>query len=138
MKRTVKALLISCGMLAPAVGIGVGTTPAHAQGKTITLCWAAWDPANALVSGAIPFPDDYSKLPPERIAHVHAKDCRITGDQKHTWVELGTGDVDWKGQMAALIRDRYRGWISLETHWTGPAGDKHEASVICGRNLVSW
>src|SRR5947209_6516793 len=63
-----------------------------------------WDPANALVSGAIPFPDDYSKLPPERIAHVHAKDCRITGDHKHTWVELGTGDVDWKGQMAALIR----------------------------------
>jgi len=26
-----------------------GTTPAQAQGKTITLCWAAWDPANALV-----------------------------------------------------------------------------------------
>ncbi|HSI40986.1 MAG TPA: extracellular solute-binding protein [Xanthobacteraceae bacterium] len=23
--------------------------PAHAQGKTLTLCWAAWDPANALV-----------------------------------------------------------------------------------------
>jgi multiple sugar transport system substrate-binding protein len=23
--------------------------PAHAQGKQITLCWAAWDPANALV-----------------------------------------------------------------------------------------
>src|SRR5262245_13662056 len=24
-------------------------SPAHAQAKTITLCWAAWDPANALV-----------------------------------------------------------------------------------------
>jgi multiple sugar transport system substrate-binding protein len=23
--------------------------PAKAGGKTITLCWAAWDPANALV-----------------------------------------------------------------------------------------
>ena len=42
------------------------------------------------------------------------------------------------GQMAALARDGYRGWISLETHWTGPSGDKLEASLICGRTLVSW
>jgi multiple sugar transport system substrate-binding protein len=27
----------------------LGATSAQAQGKTITLCWAAWDPANALV-----------------------------------------------------------------------------------------
>src|SRR4029079_7662633 len=29
--------------------LGLGSTAAQAQGKTITLCWAAWDPANALV-----------------------------------------------------------------------------------------
>ena len=34
-----------------------------------------------------------------------------------------------------LLEDGYRGWISLETHWTGPNGDKFEASTICGRNL---
>ncbi len=49
MKQTVKALLTTCGVLASALGVGAGTTPAHAQAKTITLCWAAWDPANALV-----------------------------------------------------------------------------------------
>jgi multiple sugar transport system substrate-binding protein len=49
MKQTMKALLVTCGVLASALGVGAGTTPAHAQGKTITLCWAAWDPANALV-----------------------------------------------------------------------------------------
>jgi len=27
----------------------LGTSPAAAQSKTLTLCWAAWDPANALV-----------------------------------------------------------------------------------------
>ena len=27
----------------------LGSTAAQAQDKTITLCWAAWDPANALV-----------------------------------------------------------------------------------------
>jgi hypothetical protein len=37
-----------------------------------------------------------------------------------------------------MVRDGYRGWISLETHWTGPEGDKHEGSVICGRNLVKF
>ena len=43
--------------------------------------------------------------------------------------------VDWRGQIAALARDGYHGWISLETHWPGPGGDKHLASMICGRNL---
>jgi len=28
------------------------------------------------------------------------------------------------------------GWVSLETHWPGPGGNKHEASMICGRKLA--
>jgi multiple sugar transport system substrate-binding protein len=35
--------------LAAAAALSLGGTAAHAQDKTITLCWAAWDPANALV-----------------------------------------------------------------------------------------
>jgi multiple sugar transport system substrate-binding protein len=35
--------------LAVAAGLSIGSTAAQAQDKTITLCWAAWDPANALV-----------------------------------------------------------------------------------------
>ena len=35
--------------LAAATVLSLGSTAALAQGKTITLCWAAWDPANALV-----------------------------------------------------------------------------------------
>ncbi len=93
-----------------------------------------WDPANALVSGESPFPEGYGRLPAGRIAHVHAKDCtRHNG--KHEWCPLGEGVIDWKGQVAALARDGYTGWLSLETHWGGPGGDKHEASMICGRNL---
>jgi sugar phosphate isomerase/epimerase len=93
-----------------------------------------WDPANAYVSGETPYPDGYRRLPVERIAHVHAKDCRVEG-HRPTWCALGEGGVDWKGQIRALAEDGYKGWISLETHWQGPHGDKHEASVICGRNL---
>src|SRR5260221_3779264 len=49
MKHTFKALFAAAGALAFVAGFGVPATPAHAEGKTITLCWAAWDPANALV-----------------------------------------------------------------------------------------
>jgi sugar phosphate isomerase/epimerase len=93
-----------------------------------------WDPANAYISGEKPFPEGYSRLPASRIAHVHAKDCKLQG---HTpiWGPLGEQDIEWRGQIDALVRDGYRGYINLETHWPGPGGDKHEASMICGRNL---
>jgi sugar phosphate isomerase/epimerase len=93
-----------------------------------------WDPANALVAGEIPFPEGYRRLPPARVGHVHAKDCRIENGCP-VWQPLGEGSVDWKGQVAALEADGYGGWISLETHWGGPGGDKHEGSRICARNL---
>ena len=145
--RIVGALAGLAEMAAP-LGVTIGIENEHAcnlgtAAETAPLLAALvhpnlqliWDPANALVAGENPFPDGYRKLPPGRIAHVHAKDCRVTG---HTpeWLELGTGSVDWAGQIAALRRDGYQGWFSLETHWRGPAGDRLEASLLCGRNLV--
>lgn len=93
-----------------------------------------WDPANALVSGENPFPEGYGRMPVSRIAHVHAKDCRVR-DHKPEFGPLGEMGVDWRGQIAALDRDGYQGWISLETHWPGPGGNKMEGSKICARNL---
>jgi len=95
-----------------------------------------WDPANAYVSGENPYPGGYALLPANRIGHVHAKDCRLDG-HKPLWGPLGECDIDWRGQLDALARDGYKGYINLETHWPGPGGDKHEASMICGRNLKS-
>ena len=94
-----------------------------------------WDPANALVAGEVPFPAGYRQLTPARIVHVHAKDCDVSGHTP-TWGPIGEMSVDWVGQVAALKRDGYTGWISLETHWPGLGGDKREASLICGRNLI--
>ena len=96
-----------------------------------------WDPANAFVAGEVPYPQGYGHVPVSRIGHVHAKDCTVT-DHVPTFGplgEMGPRGVDWRGQLAALARDGYRGTISLETHWTGPNGDKFEGSIICGRNL---
>ncbi|MGE5646400.1 MAG: sugar phosphate isomerase/epimerase family protein [Acidobacteriota bacterium] len=93
-----------------------------------------WDPANAYIAGETAFPDGYSKLPKGRIAHVHAKDCYLS-EGKYIFGPVGTCGVDWKGQIAALLADGYTGAVSLETHWPGPAGDKLQASTICGWNL---
>ncbi len=93
-----------------------------------------WDPANALVAGEDPFPGGYSLLPKNSIVHVHAKDCHLEGDRP-VWGPLGTRSVRWKEQIAALLGDEYKGYISLETHWAGPNGDKLEGSRICGWNL---
>jgi L-ribulose-5-phosphate 3-epimerase len=95
-----------------------------------------WDPANASILGETPYPDGYKQLPADRIVHVHAKDCDVR-DHKPIWGPLGEMAVDWKGQIGALRRDGYSGWISLETHWAGPNGDKFQGSKICGRNLQS-
>jgi sugar phosphate isomerase/epimerase len=95
---------------------------------------AVWDPANALVSGESPFPQGYGELAAGRIGHVHAKDCRMENGQP-LWGPLGECGIDWPGQIAALWRAGYRGWISLETHWQGPGGDKLRGSSICARNL---
>jgi L-ribulose-5-phosphate 3-epimerase len=93
-----------------------------------------WDPANAYVSGENPFPAGYGMLPPDRIVHVHAKDCHMEG-LRPVWGPLGTRAIDWKGQIGALLNDGYKGYLSLETHWAGPGGDKLQASKICGWNL---
>jgi sugar phosphate isomerase/epimerase len=93
-----------------------------------------WDPANALISGEDPYPGGYSLLKKDRIIHVHAKDCHMEGDTA-VFGPLGTRHVRWKEQIEALLADAYKGFISLETHWPGPDGNKFEASRICGWNL---
>jgi len=93
-----------------------------------------WDPANAYVAGENPFPEGYRRLQVDRIIHVHAKDCHLENG-KPEWGPLGTRAIDWKGQITSLLADGYPGYISLETHWPGPAGNKLEASRICGWNL---
>ncbi len=145
-ERVVKALRELCERAATH-GLTIGLENEHAcniaTAKETARVLAAldhpnlkvvWDPANAYVSGENPFPEGYRLLAPGRIGHVHAKDCRLDG-HRPIWGPLGECDVDWRGQFDALEADGYKGYINLETHWQGPGGDKHEASMICGRNL---
>lgn len=87
-----------------------------------------WDPANATMLGEIPYPDGYAAVK-GLFPHMHVKDSRksaTTGELE--WAPVGGGIVDFKGQFQALLRDRYDGTISLETHYRRPDGNKVEST----------
>lgn len=72
-----------------------------------------WDPANALIEGDIPYPDGYEAVK-RFVRNVHLKDARRYLDG--TWEILPEGDVDWQGQVKALLKDGYSGAIAVEPH----------------------
>lgn len=78
-----------------------------------------WDPGNAAAAGEAAFPDGYAKLPKNRIGHVHLKDVVNKADGKFEWAPMGKGNIPFVEQFKALVRDGYRGTMSLETHWNG-------------------
>ena len=96
-----------------------------------------WDPGNAFATGEAAVPDGYHKVPAGRICHVHVKDCTLNPSSgRPEWCDIGAGGVGWQEQLAALATDGYRGAVSLETHWTGPGGDKYLGTTICAKSLA--
>jgi len=86
-----------------------------------------WDPGNAARLGETPFPDGFSKLPKDRIGHVHCKDVQKKADGSLDWAAMGHGFIDWVGQFRALKQMGYHNATSLETHWRG-AGTPEEST----------
>ena len=85
-----------------------------------------FDPGNTpfYADGVCPYPDDY-ELVKSRMLHMHIKDAvRENGEGRA--VCIGTGLVDYSGLIKALIRDRYDGYMCLETHYrlTGDLDEK--------------
>jgi sugar phosphate isomerase/epimerase len=72
-----------------------------------------WDPANSFCEGDRPYPDGYSHVR-TMVRNVHFKDARRFADGRCAFV--ADGEVDWQGQIRALIADGYRGCITLEPH----------------------
>jgi sugar phosphate isomerase/epimerase len=95
-----------------------------------------WDPGNAFFSGETAYPDGYRAVRPY-VTHVHVKDGRRDGpDGKPYWVVVGEGEIDYRGQIAALMEDGYTGLMSLETHYKAPGGDPEESSRQCLEGLL--
>jgi sugar phosphate isomerase/epimerase len=114
---------------------------------------AVWDPGNDIWDplGEVPYPDGYSYVK-GKMVHMHIKDGVRKGPEgKYEFVAFGEGEIDYLGQLKALKKDGYSGYLSLETHWrlkkklpTGvvikPAGEEfsalgEESSRICIKNL---
>jgi len=77
-----------------------------------------WDPANEVYAegGETPYPDAYKRIRSQMI-HCHAKDAAKNEEGRLESVPVGTGIVDWKGQIKELLDTGYKGYLSLETHW---------------------
>lgn len=79
-----------------------------------------WDPGNAFGAGEHPYPEGYEAVKPW-LAHVHIKDGKMVETPEQgaqlQWCVVGEGEIDYVGQFAALKRDGYSGYISLETHY---------------------
>ncbi|MBI3910947.1 MAG: sugar phosphate isomerase/epimerase [Armatimonadetes bacterium] len=89
-----------------------------------------WDPGNAFMLGEIPYPNGYGAVRPY-LQHVHVKDAIRDADGQRRWTIVGEGDIDYAGQFAALARDGYAGYVSLETHYQPPNGDIEAGSRLC-------
>lgn len=72
-----------------------------------------WDPGNAFFAGDEPFPAGYSEVR-GLVGHVHFKDAARDPVGEPQYVLHG--QINWIGQIQALISDGYDGYISIETH----------------------
>ena len=84
---------------------------------------AVYDPGNEAADLAAPpaYPDGYEHIRPW-LGHVHIKDV-LSGPERIS-VPMGEGDVDFYGVFAALRRDGYDGWVSLETRYRMARGPR--------------
>ena len=110
--------------------IGTGAEAARVLSAVdSTRLRACWDPGNAHVAGETPFPEGYEAVR-RFLRHVHVKDGTFASGQ-HRWTVIGEGDIDYAGHFDALRRDRYDGYISLETHYVPEGGTPEEGSRAC-------
>ncbi len=72
-----------------------------------------WDPGNSIEAGEKPYPDGYKSVQ-GLVRHVHFKNILRQPDGNYRYAV--EGDIGWDGQISALRRDRYDGFISVETH----------------------
>jgi sugar phosphate isomerase/epimerase len=78
---------------------------------------ANWDPGNAAVLKEVPYPDGYREVQ-GLFPHMHVKDAKRSPQSGEiSWAPVGSGFIDWRGQLQALHDAGYTGTLSLETHF---------------------
>lgn len=86
---------------------------------------ANWDAGNAAMLNEVPYPDGYREVE-GLFPHLHVKDVkRDPQSGSLSWAPVGSGFIDWHGQLKALQQAGYTGTMSLETHFR-PKGNALE------------
>ncbi|MGF1646469.1 MAG: sugar phosphate isomerase/epimerase family protein [Kineosporiaceae bacterium] len=107
-----------------ACNLATGAEAAWALDRIISPAFGLiWDPGNEAALDSTPYPDGYAHVR-GRVRHVQVKDRSPDG----RWTRVGTGVVDWEGQVRALAADGYPGLLSLETHYDTPDGGRAGAT----------
>jgi len=78
---------------------------------------ALWDPGNDIFDpeGEQPFPEGYSIIKPY-MCHMHLKDAKKSNG-KAVGTPLGDGQVNYAAHFHQLLKDGYKGYVVLETHY---------------------
>src|SRR5262252_5105946 len=72
------------------------------------------------------FPEDCILTLAPRSKRLHVKDYKFGGrGEPGRYVNLGDGDIDWAGVMAALVKVGYKGFVSPEI-----SGDPNDPDKI--------
>jgi sugar phosphate isomerase/epimerase len=93
-----------------------------------------WDPCNVIYLDDVgdPVHDEYPKIA-DRVIHVHIKDAKREGTKAAPeCLEIGTGEIDFPAQFAALRERGYEGWVTLETHWRSVRLDAESQHLPAG------
>jgi multiple sugar transport system substrate-binding protein len=136
------------------LGLGVAGSAQAAEGKSLTLCWAAWDPANALVELSkaftaktgvqmkyefVPWPNYADRLLNELNSHGKLCDVLI-GDSQ--WI----GTAATEGHYVELTDFFKKNDIKMadfmdatvEGYSTWPKGSKHYWALPAMGDAVAW
>jgi sugar phosphate isomerase/epimerase len=94
---------------------------------------ANWDPCNGYGTAERPFPEGYEAVK-QYIANVHVKDTKEGSLIR--CVPVGEGAVNWRGQLAALVKDQVVRHITIETHCM-PLVEKSKQNVETLKNYLA-
>jgi multiple sugar transport system substrate-binding protein len=150
MKRNIKTM----GAALSVAALLAMSSAAHAESKSLTLCWAAWDPANALVELSkdftaktgvqmkyefVPWPNYADRLLNELNSHGKLCDVLI-GDSQ--WI----GTAATEGHYVELTDFFNKNGIKMsdfmdatvEGYSTWPKGSKHYWALPAMGDAVAW
>jgi multiple sugar transport system substrate-binding protein len=150
MKRNIKTM----GAALSVAALLAMSSAAHAESKSLTLCWAAWDPANALVELSkdftaktgvqmkyefVPWPNYADRLLNELNSHGKLCDVLI-GDSQ--WI----GTAATEGHYGELTDFFNKNGIKMsdfmdatvEGYSTWPKGSKHYWALPAMGDAVAW